>query len=221
MGHPFALVIGKLKESVYPYRIGFDTAESHRFCVSKQRDEMGAFKIEFQNNGGPTPLGIASLSGNWGAALEEEIRESFGRMATISAMLEQLPDEKNSVSLDPLVRDYFGNPAPRITYATKNYEKETAKRAEGIMEKIFDALKATGVIALDFIGLASGHHMGTCRMGVDPRTSVVDRHLRTHDIDNLFIVGSSTFVTGGAVNPSLTIAALAIRTAEYILKEAR
>jgi choline dehydrogenase-like flavoprotein len=206
---------------VYPYRIGFDTAESHQFYVSKKRDEMGAFKIEFQNNGGPTPFGIAALSGNWGAALKEEIRESFGRMVTIAAVLEQIPDEKNSVSLDPLVSDYFGNPAPRITYAVKNYERETAKRAEGIMEKILDTLKATGVMALDFIGLASGHQMGTCRMGVDPRTSVVDRHLRAHDIDNLFIVGSSVFVTGGAVNPSLTIAALAIRAAEYILKEAR
>jgi glucose dehydrogenase len=139
-------------------------------------------------------------------------------------MLVQLPDEKNSITLDPLVRDYFGSPAPRIAYSIGNYEKETAKRAVDIIEKIFDVLEAEiidgGSKVIKDISTCA-HHMGTCRMGNDPERSVVDPNLKARDIDNLFIVGSSVFVTGGGVNPSLTIAALAIRAAEYILKEVR
>jgi choline dehydrogenase-like flavoprotein len=58
--------------------------------------------------------------------------------------------------------------------------------------------------------------MGTTRMGSDPRTSVVDPSLRTHDLSNLWLVGSSVFPTGGAMNPTLTIAALALRAAEAL-----
>jgi choline dehydrogenase-like flavoprotein len=225
MENIYVWVEAKLKERIFPYRIGFHTAESHQFCAPKKRDEMAAFKIEFENNVGPKPLDIASDTGNWGTALEKEVRESFGWFVAINAELEQLPDEKNSITLDPLVKDYFGNPAPRITYSISNYEKEGAKRAVDIIEKIFDALEVAEIIhggteaKKDFS--FGWHHMGTCRMGTNPERSVVDPNLRTHDVDNLFIVGSSVFVTGGPVQPSLTIAALAIRAAEYISKKVR
>jgi len=58
--------------------------------------------------------------------------------------------------------------------------------------------------------------MGTTRMGTDPETSVVDPQLRTHDVSNLSIAGSSAFVTGGAMNPTLTIAALSLKTADHV-----
>jgi choline dehydrogenase-like flavoprotein len=60
------------------------------------------------------------------------------------------------------------------------------------------------------------HHMGTTRMGTDPESSVVDPDLRTHDLGNLTIAGSSVFVTGGAMNPTLTIAALSLKAADAI-----
>ena len=67
-------------------------------------------------------------------------------------------------------------------------------------------------------GLAEpSRHLGTCRMGANPSTSVVDRWCHTHDVPNLFIGDGSVFVTGGAVNPALTISALATRTAEGIV----
>ena len=62
----------------------------------------------------------------------------------------------------------------------------------------------------------ASHLMGTCRMGTDPRTSVVDAELRAHDHHNLFVVGSAVFPTGGASNPTLTIAALALRAVQAI-----
>jgi choline dehydrogenase-like flavoprotein len=60
------------------------------------------------------------------------------------------------------------------------------------------------------------HHMGTTRMGTDPASSVVDPRMRTHDLANLSIAGSSVFVTGGALNPTLTIAALALKAADHV-----
>lgn len=225
MEHLSVWVEGRLKESVYPYRIGFGTAESHQFCVSKKRGETGAFKIGSKNNAGPRPADIVANSGNWGVELEEEIKELFGRNAVIVASLEQLPVESNSITLDPTVKDCFGNPAPRITYSIGNYERRTAKEAVATIEKVLDALDVSEMMhsgrqaADDFV--FNCHHLGTCRMGGDPETSVVDPNLRAHDVTNLFIVGSGAFPTGGSVQPSLTIAALAIRCADYITKDFR
>jgi choline dehydrogenase-like flavoprotein len=58
--------------------------------------------------------------------------------------------------------------------------------------------------------------MGTTRMGTDPESSVVDPRLRTHDVANLTVASSSVFVTGGAMNPTLTIAALALKAADHV-----
>jgi choline dehydrogenase-like flavoprotein len=71
-------------------------------------------------------------------------------------------------------------------------------------------------VTLNYMG--AGHVMGTYRMGSDPDRSVVDSFQRSHDHDNLYLVGSGTFPTGGTANPTLTIAALALRTAERIAK---
>jgi choline dehydrogenase-like flavoprotein len=65
------------------------------------------------------------------------------------------------------------------------------------------------------------HLLGTCRMGNDPRTSVVDRYHRAHDVPNLYIVDGSSFVTSGRGQPTLTIQALAFRAAEHITRRAR
>ena len=58
--------------------------------------------------------------------------------------------------------------------------------------------------------------MGTCRMGEDPQSSVVDRDLKVHGIDNLYVAGSGVFPTFGAIGPTLTIAALALRLADHV-----
>jgi choline dehydrogenase-like flavoprotein len=83
------------------------------------------------------------------------------------------------------------------------------------IEKMGDILRAAG--GEDIWGAnRTAHLMGTCRMGKDPRTSVVDADGRSHDVPNLFICDGSVFPTSGAVNPSLTIQAIAARTADRI-----
>ena len=64
-----------------------------------------------------------------------------------------------------------------------------------------------------------GHQNGTCRMGTDPMSSVLDVHCKAHDLDNLYVVDASFFVSASAVNPSLTIIANAIRVADHLLAE--
>ena len=87
--------------------------------------------------------------------------------------------------------------------------------ARRVHDQIFDALGATFRQHRDEYE-GAGHIMGTYRMGADPRTSVVDAELRAHDHPNLFLLGSGTFPTTGTANPTLTIAALALRAAEAI-----
>jgi len=217
MEHPTVEVTGRVREPLHHYRIGFHTAETHQFASPADRDQVGGFRLSFLNQVGPTPRALARRSARWGRALAEEVRAEFGRMAGMHAFLEQLPDPANAVTLDPDVRDLFGNPVPRLTLALGAYERRTAARAISQMSRILDAMGARDLELPppeSFRGC--GHQMGTCRMGHDPGVSVVDRDLRTHEVDNLFVVGSSAFPTAGPLNPSLTIAALAIRAADAI-----
>lgn len=215
MERPAIAVLGVHRQNVYPYRIGFPTAETLQFCDPKNRHERAATKLEFHNFGGYTPSDIAGASGNWGRALAQEVRETFGHRIAVEASMEQLPDPKNTVTLDPELKDYFGDPAPRITYSFGAYEKSAIDHAIALSR---DILSAAGVESIDEEVQHGfpGHPMGTARMGKDPASSVVDSNLRAHEVPNLFIVGGSVFVTGSSLQPSLTMAALAIRAAEHI-----
>jgi len=152
-----------------------------------------------------------------GRPLQAEVREHFGRLLAVWIALEQLPSQDNSIALDPSMTDRYGDPVPRITFSVGDYEHEAARKGVEVAERIFDALGATDVKHIRKGRFVWGnHHMGTCRMGNDPATSVVDGSLRAHEVPNLYVVGSSVFVTGSSAPPSLTIAALAIRAADHI-----
>jgi choline dehydrogenase-like flavoprotein len=218
MERPAVAVTGIIKEHAYPHRIGFPTAASLQFCDPKNRGEIGAMKMAFHTLGAPLPHTIAGSSGKWGKGLADEVREMFGHQIEVEAAIEQLPDPKNTVTLDPNLRDFFGDPAPRITYSFGSYEKATIAAGAKLSREVLAAVGAQEAEHGEEHGFA-GHPMGTCRMGNDLNTSVVDRNLRAHEVPNLFIVGGSVFVTGGSLQPSLTMAALAIRAAEHIAKQ--
>jgi choline dehydrogenase-like flavoprotein len=118
---------------------------------------------------------------------------------------------------DPVARDALGLPRPRIAYRIDDYTKEGLAEARRIHAQLFERLNATEIghkTDEDFQG--AGHVMGTARMGADGKHAVVDANLRTFDHPNLFIEGSAVFPTGGAANPTLTIAALALRSVAAI-----
>ena len=124
--------------------------------------------------------------------------------------MEQLPDPENHVTLDPQEKDVYGVPLPRLAYRLGDYVWEGLAAARAAHGEIFARLGATGIQHRP-VAEGAGHIIGTARMGRDPRSSVVDRELRSHDHGNLFILGSAVFPTSGTANPTLTIAALSLR----------
>jgi len=216
MEHPNTTLRARIAQKTFPYRIGFFTADCLQFTEPKDRTQDGAFKLEFSSSG-PSPAQLAASGAKWGSALKREVQETFGHQISILALVEQLPDKDNYIGLDEARADSFGNPAPLLHLSIGAYETRTGTRAQAVIRDIF---RAMGAQVFEPGGMrferGAGHHVGGCRMGNDPATSVVDRDLKIHGVDNLFVVGSSVFPTAGALNPTLTIAALSLRAGQHL-----
>ncbi len=173
----------------------------------------------------PFELGLNGLSPespSWGAGYKKALREEANHRMTITSFVTQLPLATNRVDLDPDVKDAWGLPAMRITFSGHADDK---KNMEFFRQKSIEILEAAGakkVWAPPVNESHNGaHNRGTCRMGNDPKTSVVDKFHKAHDVPNLYIVDGSNFVTGGRNHPTMTIEALAFRAAEGIIQSAK
>jgi choline dehydrogenase-like flavoprotein len=144
----------------------------------------------------------------------------MAREIAMGPSVEVLPDPDNRVTLARDRLDPLGLPRPRIAFKWNTYEQEGAKVAMDYVLGIMNALGATSVRRVGPV-TDSAVMGGTCRMGNDPRNSVVDRNLRTHDHPNLYLVGSATFPTITASPPTLTIAAFAMRAGLQIRTDLR
>jgi choline dehydrogenase-like flavoprotein len=163
------------------------------------------------------PLTVASRLPGWGAAHKKSTYEHFGHYVCVTTIGEQLPDARNRVELDPILTDSFGLPVPRLVNQPRENDQAMIEAIKQSLGALLTAAGATKIWGNEYVPGMSSHYFGTCRMGRNPDRSVVDAWCRTHDIDNLFIADGSVFVTGGAVNPALTISALALRTADGII----
>ncbi|MGH9367239.1 MAG: GMC family oxidoreductase [Thermoanaerobaculia bacterium] len=166
---------------------------------------------------GQWPLAFARRIGGWGAEHKKRMREQFGHVVGVCSVGEQLPDIQNEVRLDPIVKDPYGIPVPCLVNEPRDNDRAMIRRISECLRDILQAAGAREIWEERFQPGASSHYMGTCRMGADPKTSVVDPWCRAHDVPNLFIGDGSVFPSVGAVNPALTISAVATRTAEGIL----
>jgi choline dehydrogenase-like flavoprotein len=158
---------------------------------------------------------------SWGVGFKKAIEHAMARTLFAFAHTTSLPLESNNVSLDPTTKDAWGLPALRVTY---NEHPQDLKLYDHFIKKgkeLLDAAGAQRSMALPPYPPFGFHLLGTCRMGNDPKTSVVDKYHRTHDVKNLFLVDGSSFVTGGRGQPTMTIQALAFRAAEYMAKAAK
>jgi choline dehydrogenase-like flavoprotein len=151
-----------------------------------------------------------------GADLTQALADHSERELGLATMVEQLPSPENRIVPDNDQRDAIGIPRPRITYRIDDYCRQALDRGQRIHQEIFAAMSATEIEHGSTI-FSAGHIMGTYRMGTDPRTSVVTPEQRSHDHANLFLLGSGVFPTGAASNPTLTIAALALRAVNAIV----
>jgi choline dehydrogenase-like flavoprotein len=173
----------------------------------------------------PLGLGLNGLSPDaprWGAGYKNALREEANHRMTISCFVTQMPLETNRVDLDPDVKDDWGLPAMRITSTS---HPDDIKNMQFFRQKSIEILEAAGAkkIWANPVSDSRGgaHNRGTCRMGNDPKTSVVDKYHKAHDVPNLFVVDGSNFVTGGRNHPTMTIQALAFRAAEHIIRAAK
>jgi choline dehydrogenase-like flavoprotein len=156
----------------------------------------------------------------WGDAVHD-LAEHAGRTLSWAGNIEDLPELANRVTLDPDLKDGDGIPAPRIDYRMSEYTKRSLAFTLDRMVEMHEAAGASHIARDPLWREAPGHILGTARMGDDPKTSVVNRYGRSHDVPNLFIVDGSVMVTSGAVNSTSTIAALALRVAEHMADTAR
>ena len=153
----------------------------------------------------------------WGAEFKRHLVEDFSRRVTIFSHGTSLAVETNQVLLDPELRDAWGLPAIRFRY--KDHPDDMANVAF-LQNHAYDILQAAGATEVWKEPIVeqtwANHMLGTCRMGNDPKTSVVDANHRTHDVANLFICDGSSMVTSTRGQPTATIQALAFRAAETI-----
>jgi choline dehydrogenase-like flavoprotein len=140
----------------------------------------------------------------------------------IAAAGTSLALESNTITLDPDVQDRWGRPALRATYRDHPDDVANISFLQHRARELLDAAGAQKVWGPEAGESSIGAHLlGTARMGNDPRTSVVDRYHRSHDVANLFICDGSSFVTSGRGQPTMTIQALAFRAADHIAQFAR
>jgi len=156
----------------------------------------------------------------WGAGHKEFMRTYFKRCISVHGPVQEMPVFNARVEVDPGVVDAWGIPVVRLSGARHPRDLEVANF---ISAKAAAWLKEAGATTtwpkLPGKGLSGGQHQaGTCRMGDDPKTSVVDRNCRVHDMPNLFVIDGSVHVTNGGFNPVLTIMAIAYMASEQIVR---
>ena len=154
----------------------------------------------------------------WGVANKRFMRDNYTRVLHVRGPVQDIPNPKGRVTVDPAVRDKWRIPVARLSGTT---HPATITAAEFMRERGVEWLRASGChntwsARPELMLSGRQHQAGTCRMGRDSRVAVTDEWGRVHNHDNLFVVDGSLHVTNGGFNPVLTIMALAFRSAEHI-----
>ena len=223
MFHPMGWMEGRFDERLDSHR------GPHGCCILSQEfyetDESRGFVrgYNMQINRGRGPF-LTALQGRangtipWGPGHHDAFQQYFDHIASIGIVCEDLPEEHNTVTLDPELVDSDGIPAPKINYQLSDNTRAMINHGLDRAEEVMHAAGAVEISRYASVRNAGWHLLGTARMGNDPKSSVVNSWGRSHDVKNLFIVDGSVFVTSGGVNPTSTIQALALYVADTIKK---
>lgn len=227
MDHPVFVQQALTNDPIYPARGPISTAGVETTRSGSWRSQFASFRIEIQNSGqgfgGPNQPQVAEemiRDGLIGTDLLEAYRDKAVRLLSVDELYEQLPEPSNRIVPDYSQRDAIGIPRPKMHWTIDEYVTNAHREVTAVIDQLFTRIGTTEVRHNPDV-FGAGHLMGTFRMGDDPKTSVVDKDLRTHDHANLFLEGSGVFPTAGAANPTLTIAALALRSVDAIVTQLR
>jgi choline dehydrogenase-like flavoprotein len=223
MMHPFGTVVGLFDEDLQStHGVWGQHLHSLQFYeTDTSRGFVRGAKWGLQPTGGPVSMTRSYPWGDnpiWGAGFHQNMRKRLGRSAMWGIIAEDLPDESNRVVLDPELKDGDGIPAPKIIY---RMSENSYRLLRFHQERARESLKAAGAhetIVAPLIRETGWHLLGTAKMGVDPASSVVDAWGRAHDIPNLFIFDGSIWPTSSGMNPTATIAALALRCSDHLVR---
>jgi choline dehydrogenase-like flavoprotein len=195
---------------------------SHEFYgTDPSRDFVRGYMLQARRGLPPAQTALWAMARGslpWGESHHDAYARLYDHNAGLLVISEDLPEETNTVTLDPELTDSNGIPAPKVTYRVS---ENTRKMLDHGIERAKEVLRAAGAVETMPEPLMRGagwHLLGTARMGTDPKRSIVNEWGRTHDVRNLFIIDGSVFVTAGAVNPTSTIQAFALYAADRIKK---
>jgi choline dehydrogenase-like flavoprotein len=181
---------------------------------TKEKNFIRGYAFDFSTGGTPD----ARYFPSWGEELQKDLDTARGAGFGATLMGEVLPRFENHVRIDPKVVDKWGIPVLNFQCKYSDNEFNMAKDAVETLGEVcrkagFEVLHRTDRM---FPPGYSIHELGTCRMGDNPKTSVLNKWNQAHDVKNLFVVDGSSFVTGGSQNPTMTIMALSMRASEYL-----
>ncbi len=178
-----------------------------------KRGFAGGYEIETIPGFGLAGVATYVIPGAWGRDYARII-EMYDHFAGMWLVGEDLPQQGNGITLHPTEKDQHGLPVPVVHFTDHANDFAMRNHAYRAGRAIYESLGATEVFEAP--PFPSTHNMGTCRQSENPRDGVCNSFGQSHDIPNLFISDGSQFTTSGAENPTLTIAALAIRQAGYV-----
>ena len=212
---------GQIKEVTHAKSTSWDhlTLASSQFVNHANRDKATGFEMQFGGSG-RNYIYVAFRDAGWGDLNKEHLVknwEKYNNRLQIKFTFDMLPYADNRVGLDPYVKNVFGEPVPKVTFhGAREYENNGVALAHKISKKLFGRIGAKN-LDLPRAGKARRHHIGTTRMGNNPDTSVVDRNGKSHEIDNLYIIGSSVHPTAGCSGVTLTLVATTYLTMSHMI----
>lgn len=205
-------VYGRMKEMVRWNKGPPSLTITEHWNYEDKKDFFGGYCWMAQ---GPLPLewssAVSSSRGLWGEALRQKMMD-YNHQVGLKMVGEMLPSMDNRVTLAD-EKDQYGLPITRITYGWQENDKVMIQHALGEMQRSLELIGAQDIWRQEN---DTNHLAGTARMGFSAENSVVDADCRSWDVANLWICDGSVFPTVGGVNPSLTITAIALRTADRI-----
>lgn len=213
-------VWGTVTDPVYPYRGPQQTSGITEYRDGAFRADYAPFGTSFMNNGWSGNSDATKLSasliakGLRGAALVTALNDQISRHVRLNSSAETLGDPDNRITLSDQL-DSAGVPKPRIAFTVDDYTRAGLDVATGVSKETLTRMGATDV-TVDKPYLSNAIIGGTTRMGTDPDSSVVRPDLRSHQHENLYILGTSTHVSCPVNAPSLTVAAMGIRLAGHL-----
>lgn len=221
--HPVVSIFGLFKERTDPYLGLTGGSLVSRDGYENKRPAPGAFGSRAWVAGqAAKPNGLLGIAGArptlYGTALQDFLTRASNHLGQMTAFCEETSVATNRVELSTKARDRHGLPVARVL---NQAPKENVARLELAKTEGLEIFRAAGAEEVWAAPMANAHQAGGTIMGTSAEDSVVNSFGQSHEIENLFVAGASQFPTIAAVNPTGTLSALALRTADYLLSERR